>query len=137
MSGSGPTWEREIRQLHDFFQGWLGGELEPEAFDRLEAALAPDFSMVVPSGRIVERGPLVEGLRGRRGAEPGLEIRIEQPVLQDRGDGWILATYQEWQRTPDRRNGRISTVLFREDPAGPHGLRWVHVHETWAEGAGG
>lgn len=132
-----PDWEREIVDLHEFFQGWLRGELEPAAIGRLEAALADDFGMVLPSGRRLERRELVSGLRGQQGEVPSLAIRIEAPVLRAAGEGWRLAVYREHQRSEDGENARISTVLFREDPDGPNGLRWVHVHETWAEGAGG
>jgi len=125
-------WEREIVELHDFFQGWLRGELEAGAFGRLEAALADDFGMVVPSGRRLERAEVVSGLREERGQVPSLEIRIEEPALRAAGDGWRLALYRERQRREDGETTRISTVLFREDPDGPNGLRWVHVHETWA-----
>lgn len=128
-----PEWEREIVELHDFFQGWLRGEREPGAFGRLDAALAEDFQMVVPSGRRLERRDVVSGLRGERGQFPSLEIRIEEPTLRAAGDGWRLAVYRERQRTEDGETLRVSTVLFREDPDGPNGLRWVHVHETWVD----
>ena len=46
-------------------------------------------------------------------------------------DGYLLATYEEWQRnglasTPFD-NGRLATVFF----ATGERLRWLHIHETW------
>lgn len=128
-----PPWEKEIGELHEFFQGWLRGELAPESCRRLETALAEDFAMVVPSGRVLERDELLTGLRRRRGEAPSLTIRIEEPVLRASRPGWRLATYRERQRNDGEETVRISTVLFREDADGPNGLRWIHVHETWVE----
>lgn len=129
------AWEREIRELHAFFEGWLRGDLEPGEFERLESALADDFTMVVPSGRMRRREELTAGLREARGSDPSLTIRVEEPTLRGSGPTWRLATYVERQRSGDDETRRISTVLFREHPEAPNGLRWVHVHETWSGSA--
>jgi hypothetical protein len=47
----------------------------------------------------------------------------------------MVATCIEWQRnalqsTPPN-NGRHLTVVFARDPEQPHGLRWLHLHESW------
>lgn len=131
------AWKREIVELHEFFEGWLRGDLEPGAFGRLEAALDDGFTMVVPSGRVRGRGELVAGLREGRASDPSLRIDVDELVLRASGPNWRLATYTERQRSGSGETLRTSTVLFRRDPDGPNGLRWVHVHETWAGPGGG
>jgi hypothetical protein len=44
-----------------------------------------------------------------------------------------VMTYHELQLNDGVPNQRLSTVVFRQDPAAPNGLVWVHVHETWME----
>lgn len=124
--------EAEIRDLHVFFQEWLGGSCPatPEAFAPLEAALAPEFSMVAPTGRRLDRAAVVEWLRdahGQRGA--GFRIWIEAVGEIARGPGFIAMTYDERQSLAEGDTRRRATALLR--PAGGR-LVWVLVHETWA-----
>lgn len=130
-------WRDEIEELHDFFQGWLGGELPDDeaTFARMDEAMAEDFTFVTTAGDLLDRAAVVGGVRSAHGARPGLRIDIRRPrLLQARDDRW-LAVYQEWQRVDGDADGRTSTVLFRRDAAAPRGLAWVHVHESPIEGA--
>lgn len=126
------AWTQEIEELHQFFEGWIGGSLprSGEAFSPLEAALANGFTFVTIAGELLDRGAVVEGIRGAHGARPGLEIDIRDPrLLHSEGD-LLTAAYQEWQEAGGERSERISTVLFRRRGDAPNGLEWVHVHET-------
>ncbi len=129
-------WAREIDELHVFFEQWLTGELpdSDEAFSRVEAALSDRFTMVLPGGNVLERGPLLAGLRGGHGTREAFTIRIRDPHLRHRSEALTVATYEEWQRTDASDRGRISTVVFARRADAPNGLEWVHVHETWIEG---
>ena len=49
------------------------------------------------------------------------------------GDGFALATYEEWHDLPGAGNGRLSSVLFGEDDEAPNGVVWLHLHEVWIE----
>ena len=62
----------EIVELHRFFEGWLGGTLPADeaSFNRLTSALAEDFEMVGPDGRLIARAMLLEELRGAAGLQP-------------------------------------------------------------------
>lgn len=129
-------WEREIRELHAFFQGWIGGELDrsPETFRRLEDALADDFTFVTTAGEVLERPAIVEGVRSSHASSSDLRIRIRDPRLLRESAGQLVAVYQELQEAAGGRTGRVSTVVFRRSEAAPNGLEWLHVHETWIEG---
>jgi len=126
--------EREIVELHEFFAGWFRGELEDSAFVRFESVMARDFEMVAPSGVVLGREHIVEGVRGKRGSEGegfAIEIRDVRERLSS-GEIMVMA-YEEWQRggADEAWRGRLSTVVFRARSGAPNGVEWAHVHETW------
>ncbi len=128
---------REIDALHVFFAAWLGGSAprDPTALSRLEAALAPGFSMVTPEGKRLARPAIIGWIadaHGARGtpADP-FRIWITDVELLHVDPPYILAGYVERQHAEGRDTARRASVLFRADPAGPNGLRWLAVHETW------
>lgn len=126
--------QTEIEELHQFFQAWFRAELPntDEAFERFANALAPNFGMVVPSGDIVEREPLLERLRGIHGAQPNIRIWIETVRVRQTHNDMALATYEEWQSAESGDStSRISSALFAKDAGAPNGIKWLHVHETW------
>lgn len=129
-----PSWQAEIVELHDFFQGWLGGTLPPadEIYARLVDTQAPEFAIVTPGGELIKGPRLLARLRAAYGSRPGWRIWIESAELRLTQGGLTVATYEEWQRHADGTvTGRLSTVIFRQQSGTPNGLAWLHVHETW------
>lgn len=126
---------REIRELHRFFENWLSGSLPntEEAFERVGMTLAPGFRLIHPSGQWRTREEILSGLRKGHGSQPGLTIEIREPQVLRAGEERVLATYEEWQISPDKNDGRISTAVFSFDSDLPDALLWEHVHETWKQ----
>jgi hypothetical protein len=126
-------WRAEIVDLHDFFQGWLGGSLPASetVFVRFVETMDANFAIITPGGELVPRSELLHNLRSAHGSRPGLRIWIANPHLRMRHGLLTLATYEEWQEVNGVTTARISTVLFAEQDGTPNGLRWLHVHETW------
>jgi hypothetical protein len=123
---------REIEALHDAFAAWMGPGGDSAVFARFEAALAPEFTMVGPGGQRLDRTGVLDMLRSRAAAfGPAFAIRIEGAVLLAAGAGFVAAGYDEIQSNRPGPLRRRATALFRPDPAGPNGLRWLAVHETW------
>ena len=120
----------EIEELHVVFEAWLAGRGEA-SLDRVESALASDFEIVSPEGRLLERAPLLEGLgqaRGRQGE--GFRIEVRAVRARETPEGLVIATYEEWQWRPgEPERGRLSSALLRPRSAG--GFDWLQVHETW------
>uniref|UniRef100_A0A7S4NIX8 Sucrose-phosphatase C-terminal domain-containing protein n=1 Tax=Odontella aurita TaxID=265563 RepID=A0A7S4NIX8_9STRA len=131
----------EIVRLHDAFVEWFTGSSDNtrDAYDsEIGSALSPSFSMVTPSGNVVPAVLLGERLRGAHGShsERGIEIEIRNAQVASSVGLVHLVRYEEWQRSggrpPVAETARISTALLREEEGnGPHGLMWMHVHETW------
>jgi hypothetical protein len=125
--------QQEVETLHAFFQQWFGGELAADSsmFDRFERVLAPGFVMVGPDGVTRERSEVIDMVRRGRGSDPSARIWIEGFQFRGMvGDG-ALASYQEWQQREGTTRGRVSSVWLRPESAMPHGVQWLHLHETF------
>lgn len=133
--------EAEVLELHRFFEEWFGGELDdsPESFSRLSDVLSERFLMISPSGERHDRRSVLSGVRERHGSHraPGrsFRIRIENLEGRHRADGLYLVIYEEWQEIDGVTRGRASSALFHERDDTPHGVEWLHLHETWLSGA--
>jgi hypothetical protein len=126
-------WHKEIIDLHDFFHAWLGGTLPAEeaVFARLADATDPAFTLITPDGEAVARDKLIEQLRAAHGSRPNWRMWIANVELRAHAGELVVATYEEWHQTGDATTVRLCTAVFREQPAAPNGVVWVHVHETW------
>ncbi|WP_420631245.1 hypothetical protein [Candidatus Leptofilum sp.] len=127
--------EKEIVELHQFFQDWFNGEISEEdnVFARFSKVMADGFYIVPPSGRLSLRTPLVTNLRqlyGNSQANPG-KIWIQDVQIRHQSADLILATYEEWQTFNDKTTSRLSSALFQADANAPNGVVWLCVHETW------
>ncbi|AUX08970.1 hypothetical protein AArcSl_1339 [Halalkaliarchaeum desulfuricum] len=130
------TCRREIESLHAFFVDWYTGQATANAYDRVERALGADFEMVTPDGERREYAAVVDAIRNRYAdREPGtFDIEIRNVETRYANDDCRLLRYEEWQETPDGTTGRVSTVLFEEDPDAPGDVVWRDLHETWLDG---
>lgn len=121
---------REITDLHVDFEQWMCGRLE--TLDRVEAALAPDFLFVGTTASVLPRSGVLEFLRAGRG-QTQIAMRIEDVELHwQRGD-LSYATYVEVQEVAGAVTRRRSSAVLEQHSAGPIGLRWLSVHETWID----
>ncbi len=125
-------WRDEIIELHQAFETWFLGT--GESLDRVEEALDPRFTFVGPDGSESDRAAIIEQIAAGRGHTNDLTITTSDHVLLEATAEVALARYVEIHNWPDgRSNRRLSTVVFRVDPTGPNGLRWLRVHETWLD----
>jgi hypothetical protein len=127
---------REVLGLHAFFESWFAGSC-PEtgaAFATVEASLGPSFTMVGPDGRRVQRSDVITAIRGSYGAKARhgrFAITIEEPEILHLDAALVLVRYVEEQVLGNAVTRRRSTALFSRSPAGPQGVQWVALHETW------
>ena len=123
---------REVEDLHAAFTSWMGVGGDPSVFARFEAAFAAGFSMVGPDGRRRDRAAVLDMLRGARGAfGDGFAIRIDACTPLAAAPGVTAIGYDEIQSGRPGPTHRRATALLLHDPAGPNGMRWLAVHETW------
>lgn len=121
----------EARALHAFFVAWFRAGAGAD-FARCEAALAPDFRMVTPDGRVHERAAVIDRLRSAAGtAADDFAIDILQPTVVWRAGDAVLLEFVERQYREGRTTSRRSTGLFTDQPGAPNGVVWRHLQETW------
>ncbi len=135
MSDASPLFAaavREIEELHAAFSTWMGAGAGPEIFARFEAAFAPEFTMVGPSGKRLDRAGVLAMLAANRaafGAGFGIEIAAAVPLAH--GADFICVGYDELQTGRPGPLQRRASAVFRPVPGAANGLQWLAVHETW------
>jgi hypothetical protein len=129
--------EKEVVELHQFFEEWFNGVLPPtdEAFRRFEVVMAERFMIISPEGVTTERQELAERLRQahgiwRRTGRPG-RIWIENLRVRHRVGQQAMVLYEEWQEIDGETRGRLSTAVLQQRTATPNGVEWLHLHEVW------
>ncbi|MHA2091444.1 MAG: DUF4440 domain-containing protein [Candidatus Kariarchaeaceae archaeon] len=123
----------EIKELHQFFEDWFLGQMDIKDLSRFTTVLDPDFMIIQPSGRIIQRNELINRITKAYGTHTSIKIWVEDLKFVNIGMNIILATYEEWQQVHDNISKRISTAIFRIDPMMPNSCCWLHVHETWID----
>lgn len=122
-------WLREVIELHDYFEAYFLGEVD--GLDRVESALAPDFTMAGPSGSTSSRAETIAMIEAGRAHTESLKMTITEPQLLLEDHATLVATYVENQQWSDASNQRLTTVVFGKDSSAPNGLLWRRIHETW------
>ena len=118
----------EIVALHEVFQRTLGAPSQDDG-GRIEAAFAPDYAMILPNGRRLDRAEVIAFLRQARGARgEGFRISIEDIDVLHAAPPLMLMHYVERQHLHGYETTRRAVALFRMEPAGPS---WLFVQETW------
>lgn len=124
-------WRAEIIELHELFEAYFLGRTD--SLDRVEEALHAEFSIVGPNGGVSDRAATLEMLRRGHAHTDSLVISTLDHTLLHQTDEVLVASYIERHELSAATNDRLSTVVFAIDPAGPNGLRWLRVHETWLD----
>ena len=129
--------EKEVVELHRFFQDWFNGVLPPteEAFRRFDSVMAERFMIISPEGVPAEREELVDRLRQAHGiwrqtGQPG-RIWIENLRVRHQVGQQAMVLYEEWQEIEGESRGRLSTAVLQRRDHTPNGVEWLHVHEVW------
>jgi hypothetical protein len=129
--------QREVVGLHGFLVDWMTGALPRSAatFARLADVLADGFALISPRGVMTERRPLLRELEAAYAIhcadEVPFNIEVRKFRLRYTQGTLCLVTYEEWQQLAGAATGRLSSAWFRARSDTPHGVEWLHVHETW------
>lgn len=118
----------EIVALHQVFEAWLGAPGQGD-FQRFEAAFAPGFQMVLPSGARFDRAGILDFLQSARAVRgPGFRIAVEDVETIHEAPGRALMHYVERQWFGTQETARRAAALFDTTATPP---RWLFVQETW------
>lgn len=121
---------KEVLDAHVLIRSWLGNkDANIEVCENLLARFSPEYSMVTPSGALLDFTTLNSFFRTQRGARPGLEIDINDMQLIAESEKGATMVYKELQQLPEQNSTlRFSTVVFEFNHDG--GVIWRHLHET-------
>ncbi len=124
---------REVIALHQFFEGWLKGELpkDQSVYTRFVNVVGAGFVLISPNGTLTEREPLLKSLYEAHSSRQNFRIWIEKPQLHHQHGDITVITYEEWQEIDGKMTARLSTAIFCDSSSAPNGVVWLHVHETW------
>jgi len=128
---------KEITELHRFFEDWATAQIpkSKEQVERLSGVLAPEFIIITPDAKQIDRksllGMIEKGYGRYRDNPEDYKIWIDDVQARKFGENSYLSTYKEGQKIKSEVKVRLSTVIFTSDASAPNGLLWQHVHETW------
>jgi hypothetical protein len=127
---------REVIALHEVFEAWLGGALPPsdDLFERVEASLAPSFTMVPPDGKALSRADVIAAIRtgyGAKGREGAFRIAIAEFETLHVAPPLVAVRYMEVQQQGQGTSRRRSTALLQASARSESGMEWLVLHETW------
>ncbi len=133
MTNNKYNWQKEIEDLHDFFELWLAAKIEKteNVYSQFSDAVDDDFSLVGPSGVSSPRKELLPALYQAHGKRKNVEIWTKNKKLLFQNNEILVVSYEEWQLENHKELARISTAVFIIDESKTNGLRWLRVHETW------
>lgn len=124
------NYDKEIKDLHQFFEDYFVGRIPSDAVVRFETALAQDFHLINADGSIVNRDEIIAMMHGGYKHRDNCKIWIENTQLRSKQGDIAIVSYEEWQTIDDITTSRTSTVVFRDDATQENGLIWLHVHES-------
>jgi len=122
---------QEVLDAHLAIEQWFAGGADSGSEAALLARFSPDFSMVTPDGRQLDKAALGQLFAQAAGQRPGFKIAVSDLYgIDQHEDGAIVAYREEQVDGAGRRTLRVSTVVFRRTVSGE--LLWRHLHESWA-----
>ena len=125
--------EKEIVELHQFFEGWFSGELSGDAISVLDNVIHDDFLLITPHTDQINKLSLVKIINSNHGKASDQKIWVENINVRSTFERVIIATYNECQRINNVETCRISSAIFREDENARNRIKWLHLHETFIE----
>lgn len=118
-----------VSETHVEIEGWFSG-LEPGVLPVLLAQFSPQFSMIAPSGNVLDANGVETLFEQLRGARPGLNITLSEFKGIALHPGGAVVSYRELQEEHNgNRTDRRATVVFEKDADGK--ILWRHLHETF------
>lgn len=126
------SYEKEIRELHAFFESWYRGAIDDSdrSFSRVEDVLAPEFTLITSGGYVIARDQLLGLLRTEHATKPDIEMWVENVQLRLEAGAIVLVTYEEHGTTANGRQSTLITAILRKNPEQQNGLEWIHIHEV-------
>ena len=118
-----------VNETHVELEGWFSG-LEPGVLPVLLARFSPQFSMIAPSGKLLDADGVEALFEQLRGARPGLKITLSEfQGITLHATGAVVSYREQQEAHNGPRTDRRATVVFEKTADGK--VLWRHLHETF------
>ncbi|XP_051132034.1 sucrose-phosphatase 2-like [Andrographis paniculata] len=127
-----------IVRFYLFCERWRRSDIEnsEQHFANLQPVCDKSAILVHPSGTEQLLGNSVSSLRTCYGDKQGKQFRVwVDQVLQEQigSDTWLVK-FKKWEQSGEEKRCCLCTaILSKKDDS--KGLKWVHLHQTWMDGA--
>jgi hypothetical protein len=129
MTTTNPYFE-ELAEIHVEIQTLFRGSTDAGIVQRIMARFAPGFTLVAPSGAVVDYEGLRETFTKLNGARPGSQITLKDMTIVAEHASGAVVNYREYQRDDTgNANVRRSTAVMERDAQGK--VMWLLLHETF------
>ncbi|XP_050229083.1 sucrose-phosphatase 1-like [Mercurialis annua] len=120
-----------------FFEKWRRAEIEncEMYMASMKADCDPTGILVHPSGAELSLHDAINGIRSHYGDKQGKPYRIwVDRILSTKvgSDNWLVK-FDQWESSGDEHEGCVNTAVIKVQNAE---AMYLHVHQTWLEGAG-
>ncbi|SDS72028.1 hypothetical protein SAMN05216598_2525 [Pseudomonas asplenii] len=123
----------QVIETHEIIEQWFAGKVTKAVLEPLLARFSPEFSMVTPAGRQLDKSGLAELFASAGGRRSGCRITLGELEVVALHDAGATLHYREWQADDSgTKTDRLSTVVFEKTADGR--VLWRHLHETFTQG---
>jgi len=125
----GNPYFKELDDIHLEIQALFDGSADEGALQRIMARFAPQFTLVMTSGVVLDYAGVREIFSKLHGARPGSQITIRDREIVAEYPSGAVVKYREYQRDDaGNANVRRSTAVMDLDAHGK--VMWRHLQET-------
>ncbi|HEX7936465.1 MAG TPA: DUF4440 domain-containing protein [Paraburkholderia sp.] len=129
MNDSNPYF-KELDAIHVEIEAWFDGSADDLALERIMARFAPQFTLIMPSGAVLDHAALRETFTKLRGTRPGSRIELRDRAIVAHYPSGAVVGYREYQQDDaGNANVRRSTAVMDVNAQG--NVTWRHLHETF------
>lgn len=131
----------EVVKLYLFLERWRRAEVDNSEYylATLKAASSQSGIFVHPSGIEKPLHDTINSMKTCYGDRKGKKFRVwvDQVLVEKVGEDSWLVKFKKWVQSDEEKHCCLTTaVLSSKDGSVAEGLTWIHVHQTWLDGAG-
>lgn len=130
----------EVVKFYLFFERWRRAEVEnPEPYlENLKAVSRPSGAFIYPAGIELSLHDCINTLKNCCGDQKGKQFRVwvDQVLPEQIDSNTWLVKFKKWELSGEKQQCCVTTVvLSSKGKKASQGLTWLHVHQTWLDGA--
>ncbi|KAL4576841.1 hypothetical protein LXL04_012941 [Taraxacum kok-saghyz] len=130
----------EVVKFYLFLERWQRAEVEnsEQYLEYLKAVFSSCGVYLNPYGVEQSLDDVIKKMEESCGGKKGKQYRIwvDQVFSSQLDSNTWLVKFKKWEQTGEEQKCCFTTaILSTKDVKGPHGVSWVHVHQTWVDGS--